>query len=87
MKAGQLFAIGFLLVLAGVAMVVAGAASSPSASFGGVVFIGPFPIAFGEGPGSGFLALAALVIGAVMVVVFLLSALLSRKARESNRGP
>ncbi|MDG7007646.1 MAG: DUF131 domain-containing protein [Nitrososphaerota archaeon] len=43
-----------------------------NSSVGGVVFIGPFPIAFGSGPGGGYLALASVVIGGIMVILLLL---------------
>ena len=68
----KLLAAGLLVILAGFALVVAGSAGQGSSSVGGVVFIGPFPIAFGSGPGGGDLALASVVIGGVMVALLLL---------------
>lgn len=82
MDSSRLYAIGFLLVIVGFAMVALGSLSSGSSSIGGAVFIGPFPIVFGSGPGSGLIALTALIIGAVMVVTFYLSFLLRRRVRE-----
>ena len=68
----KLLAVGLLVILAGFALVVAGSAGQGSSSVGGVVFIGPFPIAFGSGPRGGFLALASVVIGGIMVIILLL---------------
>ncbi len=79
MNPSRLYALGLLLVFAGIALVALGGLGTGSASFGGVVFIGPFPIVFGSGPGSGLLALTTLVIGAVMVVTFYLFVLLRRR--------
>lgn len=61
-----------IVVLVGFALVFAGSVGGGTASAGGVVFIGPFPIVFGSGPGGGNLALLSLAIGAVTVVLFLL---------------
>ncbi len=68
----KLLAMGLLVILAGFALVVAGSAGQGSSSAGGVVFIGPFPIVFGSGPAGGYLALASVVIGGVMVALLLL---------------
>ena len=81
MNSSRLYAVGLLLVFVGFAIAALGSLGSSSGSVGGVVFIGPFPIVFGSGPGSGLLALTALVIGAVMVVTFSLWVLLGRRAR------
>jgi uncharacterized membrane protein len=64
---GKLFIVGFLILLAGFGLLVAGAAGQGSGSVGGAVFIGPFPIVFGSGPSGPELALVSVVIGAVMV--------------------
>lgn len=68
----KLLALGFLIFLAGLGLLVVGAAGQGSVSAGGVVFIGPFPIVFGSGPGGWALALVSVVIGGVMVALFLL---------------
>ena len=68
----KLLAVGLLVILAGFALVVAGSAGQGSSSVGGVVFIGPFPIAFGSGPGRGFLSQRSGVIGGIMVIILLL---------------
>jgi uncharacterized membrane protein len=81
MNLSRLYAVGFLLILTGIAMVVLGSAGSASSStsFGGAVFIGPLPIIFGSGPGSGLVVLTALIIAAFMVIAFYLSILLRNR--------
>ena len=64
----RLMAAGFLTILAGFALLFAGAASSGGASVGGVVFIGPVPIAFGSGRDGWSLALGSVIVGAAMLV-------------------
>ena len=56
----------------GFGLIIVGSATQTGASVGGVVFIGPFPIAFGSGPNGSSLALVSVVIGAVMVVLVML---------------
>ena len=68
----RLLMVGALIILAGFALIVAGSSGEGGVSAGGVVFIGPFPIAFGSGPGGGYLALASVVIGGIMVALLLL---------------
>ncbi len=66
-----------LLVVAGMiclfigmlVLVFAGVFSGGSASGGAVIFIGPFPIAFGAGPDAGLLVLIGVVIAAVSVAL------------------
>lgn len=79
METFRLYFVGFVLVAVGLFIVLAGSASSSSASFGGVVFVGPFPIVFGSGPDSGTLVIASLIIVALMVAVFYASFLRSRR--------
>jgi uncharacterized membrane protein len=85
MNLSRLYAAGFLLIVTGIGIVVLGTLSSTSTSvsLGGAVFIGPFPIVFGSGPGSWLFALTALIIAAVMVVTFYLSILLRRGRGET----
>lgn len=63
--------IGLLIFIAGFGILAAGISGQGSASFGGVVFIGPFPIAFGSGPGGPDLALASVLMGVAMLVLLL----------------
>ncbi len=67
----KLLGAGLVIILAGIGLVLAGAAGQGSASTGGVVFIGPFPIVFGSGPGGTSLALLSVVIGGVMLALLL----------------
>lgn len=67
-----MFFVGLLIFLAGLGLLLAGAMGQGGASVGGVVFIGPFPIAFGSGPGGSDLVLVSVVIGAVMIGLMML---------------
>jgi uncharacterized membrane protein len=67
----RLLAVGLLVILAGFALVVAGSEGQGSSSAGAVVFIGPFPIVFGSGPGGATLALVSVVIGGVIMALLL----------------
>ncbi len=68
----RLMAAGIVILLAGLCLLVVGAAGQGSASSGGVVFIGPFPIVFGSGPDGGTLAALSVIIGGVMLVLLLI---------------
>ena len=68
----KLFFVGLLVFLVGFGLLAAGAADQGGGSAGGVVFIGPFPIVFGAGPGGSDLALVSVVIGAVMIGLMML---------------
>jgi uncharacterized protein (TIGR00304 family) len=50
-------------------------ATSSSPQWGGVIFIGPIPIAFGSNPGMNRLMLVAAIVMALLFFVFLLGAL------------
>ena len=67
-------------------MLVVGAASQGNPSAVGVVFIGPFPIAFGSGPGGPEIALISVVIGGVMAALLLLWGWRIGRAREDPAG-
>jgi uncharacterized membrane protein len=63
--------VGLGILVAGIVIVfVAAALGSGSASAGGVIFIGPFPIAFGVGPDAAWLIIVSLVIAVLMIVLF-----------------
>ena len=68
----RLLLAGLLVVLLGFGLIVVGSSTQAGASTGGAIFIGPFPIVFGSGPGGGSLALVSVVIGAVMVALVML---------------
>ena len=78
--------LGILLIFVGFALVILGSAVSGNASVGGAVFIGPFPIVFGYGPGGATLALLSVVIGGIMLVLFLLWGLSYFWSRERTDG-
>jgi len=75
------FALGFLILLVGMILITAGSTQQANVegSFGGVIFIGPFPIAFGQGPQSPILLVIGLMIAVVMALMFLSTALSRRK--------
>jgi len=68
----RLLLAGLLIVLLGFGLIIIGSATQAGTSTGGAIFIGPFPIVFGSGPGGASLALASVVIGAVMLVLVML---------------
>lgn len=78
-----LFVIGFFIVFVGIIIITAAAALSGggSASFGGVIFIGPFPIVFGTGAQATWLILFAIILAALGIIVLLL---MRRKMEKSG---
>jgi uncharacterized membrane protein len=64
----------FIMIFVGVFLLTLGSAAGLSTT-GGVIFIGPFPIVFGAGPGSGLLML----IGILIVILIALYLLVSTK--------
>lgn len=59
---------GLSLILIGFALVLVGAVLSASdVTFGGLIMIGPIPIAFGSSPG---ITLVAMVVGLLLMVMF-----------------
>jgi uncharacterized membrane protein len=52
-------------------VIVASVFGGGSASVGGVIFIGPFPIVFGVGPDAAWLIALSIIIAVVMFVLFL----------------
>lgn len=62
--------IGFFVVLVGVVLLAVSAVfSEGQISFGGFVFIGPFPIVFGAGPEAPWLVLFAVILGVLSVIM------------------
>jgi uncharacterized membrane protein len=82
MNPARLAFIGFAIIFAGFLVVALGASLGGSGSSGGFILIGPIPIVFGSGPGSGTLAAVALVITVAMVALYLLSFFLWRSGRR-----
>jgi uncharacterized membrane protein len=59
--------LGFAIFIAGIILIVfSSALGSGSVSAGGVIFVGPFPIAFGTGPNAAWLIMISLVIAVLM---------------------
>jgi len=80
--------IGFLLIFAGMALVVFGSVGRADLSTGGFILIGPFPIVFGTGREGGQLALLSLISGLVIVLSLLFMAWRISSARhQEGRNP
>lgn len=67
-----LFLIGFILVFAGVIILMVAAAiyGGGTASFGGIIFIGPIPIVFGAGPEALFMVVVAVILAVLSIIMF-----------------
>jgi len=63
--------LGFLLVIAGMIVLVVASSLFGSGSMGGVILIGPFPIFFGLGPETLWLVLIGVIVTVLCVVLFL----------------
>jgi uncharacterized membrane protein len=77
-----LFFIGFLIILLGVAFLVAFALLSGggNTSFGGVIFIWFFPIVFGAGPEAHWLILFAIILAVLGIIILFIMRKEVRKA-------
>ena len=65
--------LGVALIFIGIAvLVVASSVLGGSRSVGVVIFIGPFPIVFGEGPDAAWLILIGIIIVVLSIVLFLI---------------
>ncbi len=63
--------IGVGIIVVGIIIVtIASVLGGGSGSVGGVIFIGPFPIVFGAGPGATWLIVIGLIIAVLMLVFF-----------------
>jgi len=60
------------MFLVGFGLVLAGSAGQGNVSTGGVILIGPFPIAFGSGPSGLALVLVSTVIGGIIFSLLIL---------------
>ena len=68
-----LLILGFVFLTVGVIIVLATAIfNSRSTSFGGVIFIGPFPIVFGAGPDAAWLIAIGIVLAVLSIIVFMI---------------
>lgn len=70
-----LLILGFSTMIVGLILVAFAAIVSHggSASFGGIIFIGPFPIVFGAGPRAQWLILFALIPAVLSIIMLLMS--------------
>jgi uncharacterized membrane protein len=68
-----LLATGFALIFIGILFVVLAVAvgSGGSASAGVIIFIGPFPIAFGAGPDAIWLVLIGIILAVISLMLFI----------------
>ena len=65
--------LGFAVVIIGIILVMAASLlGGGSASVGGVIFIGPFPIVLGAGPDAAWLIAISIAISVVMILAFVL---------------
>ena len=78
------FFIGFLIILLGVAFLVAAALLSGggNTSFGGVIFIWFFPIVFGAGPEAHWLILFAIILAVLGIIMLFVMRKEMRKAEH-----
>ena len=68
-----LLLLGFALIVIGIGIVIlASVFSDGTASFGGFIFIGPFPIVFGAGPSSIWLVAIAIATVALSIIMFVI---------------
>jgi uncharacterized membrane protein len=65
--------LGFVLVFVGITIVLVAAVlyGGGSASFGAVIFVGPFPIVIGAGPQATLLVLFGIILTVLSVIIFL----------------
>jgi len=68
-----LLILGFVFLTVGVIIVLATVVfNSGSTSFGGVIFIGPFPIVFGAGPDAAWLIAIGIAIAVLSIIAFII---------------
>ena len=75
--------LGFVLVFVGIIVVFVTAVlhGGGSASFGGVIFIGPFPIVIGAGPEATLMVMFGIILAVLIVIMFLV---MSRRIEGSG---
>ena len=75
--------LGFVLVFVGIIVVFVTAVlhGGGLASFGGVIFIGPFPIVIGAGPDATLMVLFGIILAVLSVIMFLV---MSRRIKGSG---
>ena len=70
-----LFIIGSFMIFVGVILLMVAAVlyGKNSVNFGGIIFIGPFPIVVGAGPEATWMVLFAIVLAVLSVIMFLIT--------------
>jgi uncharacterized membrane protein len=78
-----LLILGFVFVFVGIAVVLVAAVlyGSSSASFGGVILVGPFPIVIGAGSNTTLIVLFSIILTVLSVIMFLVT---SRRIKKSS---
>ncbi len=84
MNLNALYISGFILVIAGFAILVVGSVGSPGTSAAVVVFVGPVPLVIGSGPYGSQLALISLVASVAIIVLTYLWVRERRAARQTE---
>ena len=77
----KILALGFVLILAGFALLLLGSAGGANVSTGGFVLIGPVPIVFGSGTNGSIVAVLAVCMGLLMLFWLVL---LARRVRAGG---
>jgi uncharacterized membrane protein len=69
-----LFLVGFVIVFVGIIilMITALFYGDSAINFGGVIFIGPFPIVIGVGPDAILMVLFAIIFAVLSIIMFLI---------------
>lgn len=69
-----LFLVGFALILVGMVVLVMAALfySEDTIDFGGVIFVGPFPIVIGVGPNSTLIVLFSIILAVLSIIIFVI---------------
>lgn len=69
-----LLIIGFSLILVGIIVLIVATVlyGGGSASFGAVIFIGPFPFVFGAGPEASWMILFSIILAVLSVIIYVI---------------
>ncbi|NHV99749.1 MAG: hypothetical protein HA496_08935 [Thaumarchaeota archaeon] len=83
---GKLILAGFILIITGFVTLLLASLPFAEAKVGGafVIFIGPFPLAFGFGEYSPILLLVSVIIAAVMIMIILIILKSSLKKADAS---
>lgn len=69
-----LFLVGFVMIFIGITILIIATLfyRESAINFGGVIFVGPFPIVIGVGPDATLTALFAIILAVLSVIMFLI---------------